>query len=37
MNRDGLNKLKRIVQAYDYSIRRADGVFQKIIEEMRDE
>ncbi len=37
MNRDGLNKLKKIVQAYDYSIRRADSLFQKSIEEMRDD
>lgn len=35
MNRNDLNRLKRIVQAYDYSIRHADSSFQRAIEEMK--
>ena len=37
MNRDGVNRLKRVVRAYDYSIRLADSSFRKEIEEMKDE
>lgn len=35
MNRNDSNKLKRIVQAYDYSIRRADSSFQRDIAQMK--
>lgn len=36
MNRDERNRLKRVVKAYDYSIRQADDVFERIIDEMKD-
>ncbi len=37
MNRNGVNRLKKVVQAYDYSIRQADSSFQRSIEEMKAE
>lgn len=37
MNRDGLNRLKKLVQTYDYNIRQADFFFQRNIEMMRDD
>lgn len=37
MNRNGVNRLKRVVRAYDYSIRQADSSFQRDIEEMKAE
>ncbi len=37
MNRNGVNRLKKVVQAYDYSIRQADCFFQSNIEEMKAE
>lgn len=36
MNRNDRNKLKRIIQAYDCCIRKADCIFERNIEEMRD-
>lgn len=36
MNRDDRNKLKRAIQAYDCCIRKADCIFERKIEEMRD-
>lgn len=36
MNRDERNRLKRAVKAYDCSIRQADAIFEKSIDEMKD-